>query len=55
MSKSIEEVTKIIERKILFLILQELPNPDCPLKKQQNQWKIQEVKKNLSKKLLSDE
>jgi len=51
MSKSIEEVAAVIEKKIMMTILNELPSPSCPLKKQQNDWKINEVKKIIAARL----
>lgn len=49
--KSISEIVSIIERKILFIILEQLPTPSCPRKKQQNEWKIEQVKLRLAQKL----
>lgn len=49
--KSIAEIVSIIERKILFVILEQLPTPSCPRKKQQNEWKIEQVKLRLAQKL----
>jgi hypothetical protein len=31
--------------------MQELPDPSCPLKKQQNEWKKNQVKETLSARL----
>ena len=49
--KSISEIVSIIEKKILFIILEQLPTPSCPRKKQQNEWKIEQVKLRLAQKL----
>lgn len=49
--KSIAEIVSIIEKKILFVILEQLPTPSCPRKKQQNEWKIKQVKLRLAQKL----
>jgi hypothetical protein len=51
MSRSIIEIVNICEKKINMVILQELPEPDCPRKKEHNKWKIGEVKKELSARL----
>jgi hypothetical protein len=50
-SKSIEAIVGIIEKKILSVLLSELPSPSCPRKKQQNDWKIDQVKKTLAARL----
>lgn len=50
-TKSAEEIVSIIERKILFLMLEHLPDPTCPRKRQQNEWKKDKVKKLLSQRL----
>ena len=50
-TKSIEQIVSIIEKKILFVILEQLPNPDCPRKRDQNNWKIEQVKKTLAARL----
>lgn len=49
--KSIEAIVSIMERKIMFVLLEQLPEPSCPRKKQQNDWKIEQVKLRLSQKL----
>lgn len=54
MSKSVEQISNIILSKISMIILSELPNPDCPLKRQQNEWKKSEVKKAIIKRLSDD-
>jgi hypothetical protein len=50
-TKSIEQIVSIIEKKIFFVILEQLPNPDCPRKRDQNNWKIEQVKKTLAARL----
>jgi hypothetical protein len=50
-TKSIEQIVSIIEKKILFVILEQLPNPDCPRKRDQNNWKIEQVKITLADRL----
>jgi len=49
--KSIETVSKMIESKISMMLIELLPTPSCPRKKQHNDWKIEQVKKLLSRKL----
>lgn len=49
--KSIEAIVSIIEKKIMLTLLQELPTPSCPRKRQQNDWKIDQVKKTLAARL----
>jgi hypothetical protein len=53
--KSIEQIVSIINKKIVMTLIQELPTPTCKLKKQRNDWKIQEVKKKLSEILNSND
>lgn len=50
-TKSIEQIVSIIEKKILFVILEQLPKPDCPRKRDQNNWKIEQVKITLAERL----
>jgi hypothetical protein len=51
MDKSIEQITSIIESKITMILISELPVPSCPLKKQQREWKVEQIKKALANKL----
>ncbi len=51
MSKTVIEIANICEKKINMIIMQELPDPTCPQKKQQNKWKIAEVKRELASRL----
>lgn len=51
MEKSIEQITGMIENKITMILISELPVPSCPLKKQQREWKVEQVKKALLNKL----
>lgn len=55
MNKSIEQIVSIIEKKILFVMLEELPDPTCPRKKDQNNWKKEQVKKMLIERLTIDQ
>ena len=50
-TKSIEEIASIIERKIAMMIIEQLPNPSCPRKRDQNNWKIEQVKITLAERL----
>ena len=49
--KSIEQIVSIIEKKIMFTLMEELPTPSCPRKRQQNEWKVDQVKKTLAARL----
>lgn len=51
MDKSIEQITTMIESKITMILISELPVPSCPLKKQQREWKVEQIKKALANKL----
>ena len=51
MEKSIEQITQMIESKITMILISELPVPSCPLKKQQREWKVEQIKKSLANKL----
>jgi hypothetical protein len=51
MDKSIEQITSMIESKITMILISELPVPSCPLKKQQREWKVEQIKKALANKL----
>jgi len=50
-SKSIEEIVRIIENKITMILIEQLPNPSCPRKRDHNNWKIEQVKKTLAERL----
>jgi hypothetical protein len=50
-TKSIEEIVSIIERKIAMMIIEQLPNPSCPRKRDHNNWKIEQVKITLADRL----
>ena len=50
-SKSIEEIVRLIESKITMILIEQLPNPSCPRKRDHNNWKIEQVKKTLSQRL----
>lgn len=49
--KSIEQIATTINNKILLMLIEQLPTPSCNLKKQQNEWKKEQVKKLLIEKL----
>jgi hypothetical protein len=51
MTKSVEDIVNICEKKIMIVLLEQLPTPSCPLKKQQNEWKKEQVKQMLSARL----
>ena len=50
MDKSIEQISSMIEKKISLMLISELPVPSCPLKKQQREWKVEQIKKALANK-----
>jgi len=50
-TKSIEQIVSIIESKIKMMLIEQLPNPSCPRKRDHNNWKIEQVKKTLAEKL----
>jgi hypothetical protein len=51
MEKSIEQITQMLHSKITMILISELPVPSCPLKKQQREWKVEQIKKSLANKL----
>lgn len=51
MEKSAEQIVADIEKKIFMHILTELPVPSCALKKAKRDWKVEQIKQQLSKKL----
>ena len=50
-TKSIEQIVSMIENKITMLLIEHLPNPSCPRKRDQNNWKIEQVKITLAERL----
>ena len=50
-TKSIEQIVSIIEKKIAMMLIEQLPNPSCPRKRDHNNWKIEQVKKTLAERL----
>ena len=50
-TKSIEQIVGIIESKIMLILLEQLPTPSCPRKRDHNNWKIDQVKKTLAARL----
>jgi hypothetical protein len=53
LSKSVEHIAEIALKQILKVIDQELPQPECPRSRPQNNWKKEQVKKLLLNKLSS--
>ena len=45
MSKSVADIAAIISKKATMIILQELPEPTCPQKKEHWRWKVEQAKK----------
>lgn len=52
--KSNEQIIGIIERKIEMLLMEQLPAPSCPLKRQHNEWKKEQIRKALAEKLSTE-
>jgi len=53
LSKSVEHIAEIAFKQILKVIDQELPQPECPRSRPQNNWKKEQVKKLILNKLSS--
>jgi hypothetical protein len=51
LSKSVENIADMAIRQVIKVIEQELPQPECPRKKPQNNWKKEQVKKIVSQRL----
>lgn len=51
MDKSIEQISSMISRKVEMMLIELLPEPSCPRKKDQNNWKREQVRKQVSNKL----
>jgi len=49
--KSVNEISNRIISKVSMLLLELMPAPSCPLKRQQNEWRKAEVIKDVKKKL----
>ena len=49
--KSVDEIANAIVKRVTLMIQDEIPLPDCPLKKQQAEWKREKVKKKVGSKL----
>jgi len=53
-NKSVNDISNRIISKVSMLLLELMPTPSCPLKRQQNEWRksqvIDEVKKKLDEK-----
>jgi hypothetical protein len=49
--KSAQKIADGIANRIEVLIKQELPMPDCKLKRENWRWKVEQVKKNLAARL----
>ena len=52
--KSNEQIIGIIEKKIEMLLREQLPAPPCPLKRQHNEWKKEQIRKALAEKLSTE-
>jgi hypothetical protein len=47
------EIADYILKRVEFIILQQLPKPDCALKREKWRWQIDQVKKKVSEQLYS--
>jgi len=45
MEKSIEAISAMITKKVSMMLIELLPEPSCPRKRDQNNWKRDQVKK----------
>lgn len=52
--KTVNEISNRIISKVSMMLIELLPNPSCPLKRQQNEWRkaqvIDDVKRKLDEK-----
>lgn len=51
LSKSVENIADMAIRQVLKVIEQELPQPECPRSRPQNNWKKEQVKKIVGQRL----
>lgn len=55
---TIEEITDRVMKRLTMTLMELLPSPSCPLKRQQNEWKkeqvINEVKKRIDEKYFNN-
>lgn len=49
--KTVKQVADTIQGKIEQMVKNELPDPDCALERQRNNWKREQVKKELGNRL----
>ena len=54
MSKSVKDIADKVVRTMEQVIKNELPTPDCPLKKQHNEWKRKQVREDVAGRLNPD-
>lgn len=52
--KSNEQIVTIIQKKIEMILMEQLPNPQCALKRQHNEWKKEQIRKAIAEKLSSE-
>lgn len=48
MTRSNEEIVKLINRKVNMLILELMPEPTCPQKRLKHRWEVEKVRKELA-------
>jgi hypothetical protein len=51
LSKSVENIADMAIRQVMKVIEQELPQPECPRSRPQNNWKKEQVKKLVAQRL----
>lgn len=51
LSKSVEHIADLAIRQVIKIIEQELPQPECPRSRPQNNWKREQVKKIVGQRL----
>lgn len=50
-TKSVEEISNRMMSKLAMMMIEMMPDPSCPLRRQRNEWKKTEVIKELKRKL----
>jgi hypothetical protein len=50
-NKTVDEISKRVINKVSMMLLELMPNPSCPLRRQQNEWRRQQVIIDVKRKL----
>jgi hypothetical protein len=50
-NKTIDEISRRVVAKVSMMMLELMPNPSCPLRRQQNEWRRSQVIEDVKKKL----